>query len=261
MKKLYTLLLFVAISATINAQNLLTNGGFEAWTAGAPDGFTVTLPVAGGSVVQETADYHGGASSGKFTSPVGTGTVKAAQADFAVIGGHSYTLTYWYKDESDAAKSRHWGTWRDAAAAITDPSLQPSIYNLNTTGWQQVTVTATAPATATLLRFDYRVYQDVTGGGVVFVDDMSLIDNNLGVKQNSISGLNVYPNPVTNGNLFITSNSNANKIVSIYDVLGKQVIKATVTNQAVNVSSLNSGVYIVKITEEGKTATRKLVIR
>ena len=83
----------------------------------------------------------------------------------------------------------------------------------------------------------------------------------LGVKQNSISGLKVYPNPVTNGNLFITSDSNESKSVAVYDVLGKQVLKTVVTNQAINVSGLNSGVYIVKITEEGKTATRKLVIR
>jgi hypothetical protein len=32
-------------------------------------------------------------------------------------------------------------------------------------------------------------------------------------------------------------------------------------NNAVNVSGLNAGVYMVKVTEEGKTATRKLVIQ
>jgi len=80
-------------------------------------------------------------------------------------------------------------------------------------------------------------------------------------NQNSIAGLSVYPNPVTNGNLYITSDSNATKAVVIYDVLGKMVVKTTITDQAVNVSNLKGGVYIVKITEDGKTATRKLVIR
>jgi hypothetical protein len=83
----------------------------------------------------------------------------------------------------------------------------------------------------------------------------------LATKQNQISGLSVYPNPVTNGKLSITSDSNDSKAVVIYDVLGKQVLSTVVTNQVVNVSDLTSGVYIVKITEEGKTATRKLVIR
>jgi hypothetical protein len=49
--------------------------------------------------------------------------------------------------------------------------------------------------------------------------------------------------------------------VQIFDLLGKEVLKSDVINNTVNVSKLNSGVYVVKITEEGKTATRKLVIQ
>ncbi len=84
---------------------------------------------------------------------------------------------------------------------------------------------------------------------------------NLSTKSNTITGLNVYPNPVTNGKLYITSDSGADKTVVIYDILGKQVINTTVMNDVVNVSGLNAGVYIVKITEAGNTATRKLIIR
>jgi len=83
----------------------------------------------------------------------------------------------------------------------------------------------------------------------------------LGVAQNDIAGLQIYPNPVSNGNLFITSAANDTKSVVIYDVLGKKVIDTTVNGQAINVSALNSGVYVVKVTEAGKTATRKLVIK
>ncbi len=107
-----------------------------------------------------------------------------------------------------------------------------------------------------------------TGTGNVELDELrmastyeAVTSGNLRVAQNAIAGLSVYPNPVTNGNLFITSDSGATKAVAIFDVLGKQVVKANVTNGPVNVSNLNGGVYIVKITEEGKTATRKLVIR
>jgi hypothetical protein len=82
----------------------------------------------------------------------------------------------------------------------------------------------------------------------------------LKLDQNAIMGLSVYPNPVTNGNLFITSNSSDSKAVAIYDILGKQVIKANTSNNAVNVSQLKSGVYMLKITENEKTATRKLLI-
>ena len=84
---------------------------------------------------------------------------------------------------------------------------------------------------------------------------------NLSTNQNSISGLKVYPNPVANGVLYITSENNNLKVVNIYDVLGKLVLKTVLNDQSVNVSNLKGGVYIVKITEDGKTATRKLVIR
>jgi len=60
----------------------------------------------------------------------------------------------------------------------------------------------------------------------------------LSVKQNEISGLNMYPNPVKNGNLYITSNSGEAKSVEIYDILGKQVLNAKVSNNTVNVSNL-----------------------
>jgi hypothetical protein len=83
----------------------------------------------------------------------------------------------------------------------------------------------------------------------------------LSVKQNSIAGLNMYPNPVKNGNLYITSDSSNAKSVAVYDILGKQVINTKTSNNAVNVANLKNGAYIVKVTEDGKTDTRKLIIQ
>ncbi|MCL9809555.1 T9SS type A sorting domain-containing protein [Flavobacterium luminosum] len=85
--------------------------------------------------------------------------------------------------------------------------------------------------------------------------DITLSNN----KFDNIAGLQVYPNPAKT-NLFVTSNSFAEKQVVLYDVLGKVALKAKVTNQPISVTSLPKGVYIAKITEEGKTATRKVVI-
>lgn len=74
-----------------------------------------------------------------------------------------------------------------------------------------------------------------------------------------IDGLKMYPNPAKN-NLYIETALNSNINVSIVNMLGKEVVKANVVNNTVNVSNLTSGIYIVKITEEGKTSTRKLII-
>jgi hypothetical protein len=83
----------------------------------------------------------------------------------------------------------------------------------------------------------------------------------LGINQNNISGLKMYPNPVSNGTLFIETAANAEKTITVYDVLGKKVLSTSTTDNAVNVSALKTGVYIVNINEEGKTASRKLVIK
>lgn len=75
-----------------------------------------------------------------------------------------------------------------------------------------------------------------------------------------IDGLKLYPNPVKGGTLYVETALNSNIQVSIYDIVGKQVINTPVTNNTVNVSELTSGVYIVTVTEEGKTTSKKLVI-
>lgn len=89
----------------------------------------------------------------------------------------------------------------------------------------------------------------------------SLTDLTLASQNFEISGLKVYPNPVANGTLFIETAANAEKTVAIFDVLGKQVFNTTTADNAINVSGLNAGVYVVRITEEGKTASTKLVIK
>jgi hypothetical protein len=83
----------------------------------------------------------------------------------------------------------------------------------------------------------------------------------LGTQNNEIAGLKVYPNPVSNGVLHVESNLNTERIISLYDVLGKEVIKTTTSNTTINIANLNSGIYFVKITEGGKTATKKLVVK
>ena len=257
------------ISALTFGQNVITNGSFETWntaTPPAPEGWLITLGTNGGSVTQETTLVQDGTSSVKLTAPNGTGNNRIGFTDIPVVAGTSYTIMYWYNDQTDAARFRHWGSWRSDSAALPSgqqsATFQPAEYLLNTTGWEQVTATAVAPVGATYLRLDFRSFQDVSGGGSVYVDNVVAgVTGTLSVAQNDIAGLKIYPNPVNNGNLFITTANNDTKAVQIFDVVGKMVVNTTVNSQAINVSALHSGVYVVKVTEAGKTATRKLVIK
>lgn len=80
-------------------------------------------------------------------------------------------------------------------------------------------------------------------------------------QETSIEGLSFYPNPVSNGKLYITSKLALDKEITIYDVLGKVVLQTTITSKELNVSSLTAGIYMIKIKEGEATATRKLVIK
>jgi hypothetical protein len=76
-----------------------------------------------------------------------------------------------------------------------------------------------------------------------------------------IEGLNLYPNPVSNGKVYISTKNDSNKEIIIFDLLGKKVLQTLISSKELNVSSLNPGVYIIKINEENATATRKLIVR
>lgn len=89
----------------------------------------------------------------------------------------------------------------------------------------------------------------------------SLNDLTLSIRNNTISGLKVYPNPVADGTLYISTELNAERNVQVYDLLGKQVLNVTTSNEAINISTLNTGLYVVKITEGGNSATVKLAVK
>ena len=77
----------------------------------------------------------------------------------------------------------------------------------------------------------------------------------------SIEGLNLYPNPVSNGKVYITSKNDLDKDIIIFDVLGKKVLQTTLSSRELGISSLSPGVYIIKINEGEATATRKLIVK
>ncbi len=81
----------------------------------------------------------------------------------------------------------------------------------------------------------------------------------LGTGDFEAPGVSIYPNPVSDGILHIVAAA-GDKAVSIYDMLGKQVLFA-ITDDALSTASLNPGIYIVKITMGDSATTKKLIIK
>ncbi|GGW47239.1 T9SS type A sorting domain-containing protein [Arenibacter certesii] len=82
-------------------------------------------------------------------------------------------------------------------------------------------------------------------------------------KGNSgdIDGFKLYPNPATNGRVYISTTLNAPKKVLIFDIFGTKVLETTLLGMELKLDNLDSGVYMLRITEKNKIATRKLIIK
>ncbi len=93
----------------------------------------------------------------------------------------------------------------------------------------------------------------------LFISTLSFGQENR--STGDIEGLKIYPNPVTNGKVFISTPVNGSKKVHIFDVLGTQVLETTISGTELNLSYLDAGIYVIRIFEKDKMATRKLIIK
>jgi len=93
------------------------------------------------------------------------------------------------------------------------------------------------------------------------VFSLASFSTTLSTDKSLTKDFSIYPNPTALGYVNISSRSNSKIEVSIYDVLGKQIINKTVANKKLDVFSLKTGVYIVKVSQDEASITKKLVIQ
>jgi hypothetical protein len=75
-------------------------------------------------------------------------------------------------------------------------------------------------------------------------------DPNIGINETKAYTYTIYPNP-TSGSFKINSNKSEIVDVKIFGILGKQVLQTRVnTNQDIDISSFEKGVYFVKVNNE-----------
>ncbi len=139
-------------------------------------------------------------------------------------------------------------------------------YGTTPTGYEGTGPTGTTLTSTTSAQRNNAGCIDTNNNSVDFTAALPLPRNSssplntcsLSTNQNQISGLQVYPNPTKNI-LNIITDLNSAKNVEIYDMIGKKVLVENIQSQ-LDVSSLLTGMYIVKITEDGKTSTKRLAI-
>lgn len=185
--------------------------------------------------------------------------VRTANATYSTTSyqtGQTYFVVVGYTFNTGTAAD-------DVVSLWVNPTVNAAMPTATLTDSQAATAIDLLNASTFFLRQD-----SATETPAVQVDELRIgttwadvVPQTAGLNDNNINGLTMYPNPLSGNTLYLTSTANAAMSVQIFDLLGKEVLKATVVNNAVNVAKLTAGVYVVKITEEGKTATRKLVIQ
>ena len=99
-----------------------------------------------------------------------------------------------------------------------------------------------------------------SGNARVGIDDLSwTCYSSLSIADNGLDTSSIYPNPVKS-KLYINLASNQNTIVEIFDILGKRVLKTQInSSDSINVQTLKSGVYILKLTQNNSSVSKKLI--
>lgn len=76
-----------------------------------------------------------------------------------------------------------------------------------------------------------------------------------------LKGFKMYPNPAYGDEVYITTASNNSKQINVYDVFGEVVLTTRINTNTLDISRLVPGVYVLQVTEDKKTMTRKLVVK
>ncbi len=117
----------------------------------------------------------------------------------------------------------------------------------NLSNWKSIATTTTAIPENTLLGLRFGNIRPITpqNANVAF----------LSTETFTASNFSIYPNPATS-TISISSNENY-ETVSVYNMMGAEVISTT--GDSVNVENLASGLYILKLSNNSQSVTKRFI--
>lgn len=132
-------------------------------------------------------------------------------------------------------------------------------FNTSTGEYQFVWQNALVAVTPSLLQL---VIEGRTNAGTEsFWFDNIMFVQSVGTPAQTKNEFSLYPNPTSSGYVNIISTVGGTKDISIFNVLGRRVLTAQLNSDRLNISALNSGVYIIKIVAGKASATKKLIVK
>ena len=89
------------------------------------------------------------------------------------------------------------------------------------------------------------------------VEDYTINIRTLATNENSLSDMQVYPNPAAD--ILNVSKVSNNALYAIYNVSGQLISKGKITDNKVSVSKLQAGVYIISVEDKGNVEKVKFI--
>lgn len=184
------------------------------------------------------------------TPTVTTTTVSAFGSTSAVMGGNV---------TSDGGVTV---TERGIVYAITSQNANPQIGGANVIKDENGTGTGMFSESIIGLtsntQYSYVAYA-INSKGTSYGDVKTFFTSILGLEEASLKdSINIYPNPVNNI-LYLKTNAAKIQKAYLYDILGKRIHNIQLKGQTINLSSLEQGVYLLKIKTDKGDITKKVV--
>ncbi len=106
------------------------------------------------------------------------------------------------------------------------------------------------------------ISKNTSSGDRVIIDDLSwTCYPSLSTADETLKQLKIYPNPVKD-QLNINLVQNTETMIEIYDILGKRVFTRKINESiSLDVSSLKSGLYLMKFIQNDRVTTKKLIVQ
>lgn len=232
--------------------NGLSDGDFVGVTTFAPSG---SDPYPDGDQGYQISDVDGNYSL-KFDTVDLTGATSPSLSLNYFIGDDGYEGNGTVNEEGDDRIRIY---VKDLTNATEIDILNSTGTNINDLGIQGEWITGNVDLladTSVQLVIEVRC----NSSNEAFFFDNITVNGILGLGDNNQDIFSIYPNPA-NDFVNITSQNSGNKNVVVYDVLGKQVINTTISSDRLNISELTSGIYMMTISQNGISSTKKLVVK
>lgn len=208
-----------------------------------PNGRSARINIYGTDVDEYLISPEFNLSGGTYYLNFDIGLVEYNATLFGTLGSDDYVALLVTQDNgTNWTELTRW----DASTAISNTGQ--SVQEIELSGYGDT------------VQFAYYAFSDTSNeDNDFFIDNFQITTATLSSADESIEGFKLYPT-IVEQDLNFSALEHVQRI-TIYNLLGQEVFKTTpnVSNSSINLSTLNEGIYMVKVQVGNTTSTYKII--